>query len=114
MPESLEIPLYESKGTPRSLWNAYRIFGDRIELQFRMFFTTIVIPREAFVAVDIFKPPVIRTVFWALKLDFADLFTHVGIERNCGMMKKVLLRLKIQKSSSRRSWNGRDNSPPNG
>jgi hypothetical protein len=81
--------IYESKGTPRSLWNTYRIFDDRIELQFRIFFTKIIIPRDAVVKVDVYKPPVIRTVFWALKLDLVDFYIHVGIERNSGFFKKI-------------------------
>ena len=81
--------IYESKGTPRSLWNNYRIFDDRIELEFRIFFTKIVIPKDAFVKIEIYKPPVIRTVFWALKLDWADLYPHIGIERNSGFFKKI-------------------------
>jgi len=89
MTESTDNLIYESKGTPRSLWNNYRIFNDRIELQFRPFFTKIIIPRDTFVKVDVYKPPVIRTVFWALKLDLADLYNHVGIERNDGFFKKI-------------------------
>ncbi len=81
--------LYESKGSARSLWNTYRIFSDRIELQFRVVFTTIVIAKEEFVRVDVYKPPVIRTVFWALKMDLADLFTHVEVERKSGWIKKL-------------------------
>lgn len=89
MTKSTDNLIYESGGTPRSLWNSYKIFDDRIELQFRLFFTKIIIRREAFVKVDVYKPPVIRTVFWALKLDLADLYNHVGIERNDGFLKKI-------------------------
>ena len=89
MTESIDNPVYESKATPRSLWNNYRIFNDRIELKFRLFFTKIIIPREKFVRVEIYKPPVIRSAFWALKLDLADLYTHVEIERNEGVFKKI-------------------------
>jgi len=89
MTESKNTLIYESKGTPRSLWNNYRIFDDRIDLQFRLFFTRIIIPRDAFVKVDVYKPPVIRTVFWALKLDWADLYDHVGIERRDGIVNKI-------------------------
>jgi len=89
MADSNNNLVYESKGTPRSLWNSYKIFDDRIELEFRLFFTKIVIPKASFVKIEVYKPPVIRTVFWALKLDLADLYTHVGIERNSGFMKKL-------------------------
>ena len=89
MTESTDNLIYESKGTPRSLWNNYRIFNDRIELQFRLFFRTLVITRDTFVNVEIYKPPVIRTTFWALKLDLADIYNHVGIERNEGFFKMI-------------------------
>ncbi len=89
MAASSNILLYESKGSLKSLWNTYRIFSDRIELPFRLFFTEIIIPKDAFVKVDVYQPPVIRSFFWALKLDFADLYTHVGIERNCGIFKRL-------------------------
>jgi len=81
--------LYQSKGAFKSLWNLYSIYDDRIELEFKLFFTTIVIRRTDFVSIDIFRPPVIRTSWGALKLDFADLFTHVGITRNCGYFKEI-------------------------
>ena len=89
MTESTDNLIYESKGTPRSLWNTYRIYNNRIELQFRLFFTKIIISRDAFVKVEVYKPPVIRTVFWALKLDLADFYVHVGIERNDGFFKRI-------------------------
>ncbi len=89
MTESTDKLIYESKATPRSLWNNYRIFNDRIELELRLFFTKIIIPKEKFVGVDIFKPPVIRSAFWVLKLDLADFYTHVEIERNDGVFKKI-------------------------
>ena len=38
---------------------------------------------------DIFKPPVIRTAFWALKLDLADVFEHVGIRRKNGFFTRL-------------------------
>jgi hypothetical protein len=81
------VLLYESKATSKSIWNTYKIFDDRIELQFRLFLTKIVISKDEFVSVDVYKPPVIRTTFWALKMDLADLYTHVGIERKQGILK---------------------------
>jgi hypothetical protein len=89
MNEPTDTPIYESKGTIRSLWNTYRIFDDRIELQVRLFFTKIVIRRDELLKVDVYKPPVLRTAFWAVKLDLADLFLHVGIERSSGFFKKL-------------------------
>lgn len=89
MTEADATLLYESKGSFRSLWNTYSVFEDRIELKFRLFFTRIVIPRDAFVSVNVYRPPVVRTAFWALKLDWADFYTHVGIVRHCGLFKQL-------------------------
>jgi len=81
--------VYESRGVFKSLWNKYTIYNDRLELEFRLFFTKIVIPKNKLIHVGVFKPPVIRTVFWAMKLDLADLYMHVGIERDFGLFKKI-------------------------
>lgn len=81
--------LYRSEGYFKSLWNTYCLFDDRIELEFRLFFTRIVIRRSELVSIDIFRPPVFRTSWGALKLDFADLYRHVGITRNCGRFKEI-------------------------
>jgi len=86
-----DIPLYTSKPTWKSLGNTYYVYADRIELRCRfLFFTkTLVIKKDDLISIDIFKPPVIRTAFWALKLDFADLSEHVGIKRKNGFFKQL-------------------------
>ena len=81
--------LYESEGSIKSLWNTYKIYDDHIELDFRIFFTKILISKDELVAIDIHKPPVIRTAFWALKLDLADFYTHIAIKRNSGFFKQI-------------------------
>jgi len=45
--------------------------------------------KDDLVSIDIFKPPVIRTTFWALKLDLADLKEHVGIQRKNGFQRLI-------------------------
>jgi len=65
------------------------MYSDRIELEFRLGFRKIVIRKDNFVAVDVYRPPVFRTVLWALKLDLADLYEHVGIKRKHGLFKEV-------------------------
>ena len=89
--KSADLPLYESRSTVKSLGNAYSIFSDRIELRCRFpFFTqTLVIPKDDLVSIGIFEPPVIRTTFWALKLDLADFNEHVGIERKSGFFRQL-------------------------
>lgn len=88
---SAELPLYESRPTGKSLGNAYSLYADRIELRcrFPFFAQTLVIPKEDLVSIDVFQPPVIRTTFWALKLDMADFNEHVGIERRSGFFRQL-------------------------
>ncbi len=84
-----EEPIYVSKAGWRSFGNAYRIYRDRIELGCWFCFHTFVISYGSLVSIDLFRPPVIRTKLWALKLDLADIFGHVGIERTTGFMKFI-------------------------
>ncbi|MCP4267031.1 MAG: hypothetical protein GY777_15915 [Candidatus Brocadiaceae bacterium] len=86
-----DTPLYKSIPTKKSLGNEYSIYTDRIELRCRFpFFTkTLVVRKEDLISIDIFKPPVIRTTFRALKLDLADIKEHVGIKRKNGFFKQL-------------------------
>ena len=89
--KSIETPVYESAPTRKSIGNAYAIYSDRIELRcrFPFMYKTFVIKKEDLVSIDIFKPPVIRTTFWALKLDLADLKEHIGLMRTNGIFKQL-------------------------
>jgi len=89
--KSIDTPLYKSGPTPKSIGNEYCIYSDRIELRcrFPFFSKTLVIKKNDLISMDIFKPPVIRTTFWALKLDLADLNEHVGIKRINGFFKQL-------------------------
>jgi len=84
-----QAPLYVSKACFKSFGNEYRVFEDRIELRARFLFRTFVVSRDDLVSIGIYPPPVVKTVFWALKLDLADLYEHVGIERRTGWFKKL-------------------------
>lgn len=96
---SIDIPLYKSGPTIKSIGNEYCIYADRIELKCRFpFFTkTIVIKKDDLISIDFFKPPVIMTTFWALKLDLADLNEHVGIKRAKGFFKQLRFTLENPK-----------------
>ncbi|MCP4429874.1 MAG: hypothetical protein GY806_02740 [Gammaproteobacteria bacterium] len=89
--ENIGNPLYESRPTKKSIGNKYSIFLDRIELRCRFpFFTkTLVIKKDDLISIEIYKPPVVRTSFRALKLDLADLNEHVGIKRQNGFFKQL-------------------------
>jgi len=80
-----------SRPTKTSIGNAYSIYTDRIELRCRFpFFTkTLVVKKDDLISIDIFKPPVIRTTFRALKLDLADIKEHVGIKRKNGFFRQL-------------------------
>ena len=84
-------PLYRSTPTKISIGNEYSIYSDRIELRCRFPFLTktLVVNKDDLISIDIFKPPVIRTTFRALKLDLADLKEHVGIKRKNGFFKQL-------------------------
>ena len=86
-----DAPLYITQPAKRSLGNQYRIYVDRIELRcrFPFFRKTLVIKKDDLISIEVFKPPVIRTTFWALKVDLADLNQHVGIKRTTGFFKQL-------------------------
>ena len=88
---STDTPLYRAGPTKKSIGNEYSIYSDRIELRcrFPFFSKTFVIKKEDLVSIDVFRPPVIRTTFWALKLDLADFNQHVGVERKTGFFKRL-------------------------
>lgn len=89
--ENSNNPLYESTPTKKSMGNKYSIYHNRIELKCRFPFVTrtLVIKKDDLISIDTYKPPVIRTTFWALKLDYADLKEHVGIQRKNGFFKQL-------------------------
>ena len=49
-------PTYVSKASAKSLWNEYRVYEDRVELQFRLFFKTFVIYYEDMISIALFDP----------------------------------------------------------
>lgn len=89
--KSIDDPLYRSMPTKKSIGNKYFIYTDRIELRcrFPFFNKTLVIKKDDLISIDIYKPPAIRTTFWALKLDLADLNEHAGIKRKNGFFKQL-------------------------
>jgi len=94
---TFEQPIYVSRRTPASLWQEYRIFSDRVELQSRLLFHTFVIPANEILAIEVRPPLVGADIFrgkgfryiWALKIDNADFYRHVAIQRKSGFMKRI-------------------------
>lgn len=95
--ESAQTPIYVSPPVATSLWQEYRIYPDRLELECKVGLQTIIIPTAEIVGIEVRPPLVFADVFrgksffysFALKIDFADGFRHVAIERKYGLMKHI-------------------------
>ena len=82
-------PIYTSSPRAVSEEQRYRIYPDRIELDFKFLFTkTFVIPADEIIDIWVSRPTTLRdiprigglkAVGRGLKFDLADLFRHVGI-----------------------------------
>ncbi len=84
-------PIYVSKRTAKSLWQEYRIFRDRIELQCWIALHTLVIS-----AGEIVKAEVSPSFFsgrkgftWGVKIDNCDFCRHVLLARKSGLFKRI-------------------------
>jgi hypothetical protein len=94
---AFEPPLYVSSRSGASLWQEYRIYGDRVELQAWTLFHTIVIPANEIVEVEVRLPVVFADLFrrrgfgnaLALKIDMADIHRHVAVRRKSGFIKCI-------------------------
>jgi hypothetical protein len=90
MKEKRDEPLHVSKPTLKSLWQEYRLYSDRIELDTRPW-GTVRVPLSDLKGVSIRPPVVIFDVFRgdyglkellrAPKLDLADLHEHIALEK---------------------------------
>ena len=86
-----EQPVYVSRRTAASLWQEYRIFPDRLELQSRILFHTIVIPAREILTIEV-RPSVFggrKGFTWGIKLDNSDLFRHVLVGRKNRFFKRI-------------------------
>jgi hypothetical protein len=84
-------PLYVSRRSARNFWQTYRIYPDRIELRFWL--RTLVVPREDLTGLAVRYPPVFPgrddpVFFRILKLDWADFFRHVALDKNSGVFRQ--------------------------
>ena len=88
---TFEQPVYVSRRTPASLWQGYRIFSDRLELQSWILFHTIVIPAREILTIEA-RPSVFsgrKGFTWGIKLDNSDLHRHVRVRRKTGFWKCI-------------------------
>ncbi len=84
-------PIYSSRACGWGNKNCYRVYSDRLDLDFLIIKKTFVIPANDLVDIWTSKPTTLRSlsrmgglkaVGRGLKLDLADMFEHVGIECN--------------------------------
>ena len=97
--EGEPVPVYQSRATRQSMGQVYRVYSDRIELPFRMLFTTYRIPLHSISAIDVVPPCFSRQPkwlhrkysrmawFWCLVLDWAAFNPHVILARDHGGLR---------------------------
>ena len=80
-----DTPIYTSKRTGRSLWQEYRVYSDRLELQSWFLFHTVVVPANEIQAVAV-RP---SGFIWGVKLDNCDFCRHVLLIKKSGLFKRI-------------------------
>jgi hypothetical protein len=92
-----EQPLHQSPSSARSLWQAYRIFADRLELL--TWYGTWSIPFDEIEACEVAEPLLKALVNLradlarlprGIKLDLADFNEHVMVDRSTGLIRRIL------------------------
>jgi hypothetical protein len=88
--------LYVSKRMPRNLWQEYRVFSDRIEIQCRLLLSTFVIPFDDIAEVSLSRAlaiEIFRAQAWKggppCKLDFVAFYTHIVVRRISGLFRNI-------------------------
>ena len=86
-----DTPFYITKRTARSLWQEYRIYRDRLELQCWLLFRTVVVPANEIQAVEV-RPALFAGpggAVWGIKLDNCNLCRHVLLTKKSGLFKRI-------------------------
>ena len=86
-----DTPLHLSKPTGKSLWQQYRIYRDRLELQSWFLLHTLVIPARDIVSVEV-RPSVFsgqKGFTWGIKLDQCDFCWHILLTKKTGCFKRL-------------------------
>jgi len=84
-------PIYISKRTAKNLWQEYRVYPDRLELQSWFLFHTVVVPANEIQAIEV-RPSVFsgqKGFTWGIKIDNCDLCRHVLLTRKSGFFKRI-------------------------
>jgi len=90
-------PVYVSKPGGKNIWQEYRVFADRIELDTKMW-GTVTVPMDQVERVRVAQPLVVFDLFRGeidledllrtAKMDLADLSEHVSIEKDTGFWRQ--------------------------
>jgi len=86
-----DTPLYVSKRMAKNLWQQYRIYRDRLELQSWILFHTVVVPTNEIQDVEV-RPSVFsgqKGFTWGIKIDNSDLCRHVLLTKKRGFFKRI-------------------------
>jgi hypothetical protein len=92
-----DTPIYTSKSSVKSLWQEYRIYGDRLE--FSTLFGQMTIPFEQVERVEVSESDLkgllkgdlhLKNFRPALKLDWANLVEHIVLDKSAGRIRRVL------------------------
>ena len=81
--------LYKSKRTTLSLWQEYRVYPDRLELQSWFLLHTLVVPANEIRAVEV-RPSVFsgqKGFTWGVKIDNCNLCRHVLLTKKSGQQR---------------------------
>lgn len=84
-------PIYVSRRTAKSLWQQYRIYPDRLELQSWFLLHTVILPANELLDVEV-RPSGFggfKGMTWGIKLDNSDLCRHVSIRKRSGLFKRM-------------------------
>jgi hypothetical protein len=88
-----DTPLYASKRTGKSLWQQYRVYDERVELQSWFLFHTVVIRADQIQGAEV-RPSVFCSdagFTWGIKLDNCDLGRHVLLTKKRSLQANRIL-----------------------
>jgi hypothetical protein len=91
-------PIYVSESKAKSIWQEYRIYGNRIE--FDTHFGCMTVPFEHIEQAEVSESEIkgmmrgdlhLKGFRPALKVDWANFFEHVVIDKSEGLIHRILL-----------------------
>ena len=91
------MPIYTSKSTVKSIWQEYRIYDDRLELDTK--FGRMTIPFEHIERIEVSESEVkgllrgdlhLKNFRPAIKLDWANFLEHIVVDKSDGLVHRIL------------------------